>query len=591
MIDAVIRDGKCEKIHVPTEDYLKEYDEVLTIKTSIGEVPVYKFIEKFLKIQDKDGNILSFELKKAQADLYKEMCEMKLAGKPIRINILKARQLGFSTFIAAIIFTLVIFVPNQKAAIVADLAEHATNLFDKYKFFYDNLPKELKLPLEKSNAKELVVSYGNGIKSSIRITVQGEGAGRSGTYQYLHLSECAFWADLKKTLVSLLQTVSKSNINSMIFLETTGNGFNEYKSRWDKDVIGKSEYKAMFFGWYCDPEYQLPYRGFKLLLWEEELKEKYNLTLEQIAWYHSQYLDFDEDDGDLKQEYPSSPIEAFKTTGSSVFKTELIQKRKEEILLGIPQKVGIFTYKAEYSRDGSKISVTERKFFEHKKGDITIFKEVEDGHPYVANLDPAMGGEDSFAIQVLNNYTGEQVAVYHQNKADDDFVAFQLMCLGWYYNTALLSAECNNPNGSYILQLCEKAGYKNIYQDKDFEEISDRYANKFGYKTKQNNKNVMVSLFKLAFRNNYRFINDYETLCEMEAFQVTKSEKGKKEQYAASSDAHDDLVTAMCGVFLIRDEQDCIPSEKHMTKRKPWDPFSYMNDDKEQRKEVFQVWD
>ena len=101
----------------------------------------------------------------------------------------------------------------------------------------------------------------------------------------------------------------------------------------------------------------------------------------------------------------------------------------------------------------------------------------------------------------------------------------------------------------------------------------------------------MVSLFKLAFRNNYRFINDYETLCEMEAFQVTKSEKGKKEQYAASSDAHDDLVTAMCGVFLIRDEQDCIPSEKHMTKRKPWDPFSYMNDDKEQRKEVFQVWD
>ena len=136
-----------------------------------------------------------------------------------------------------------------------------------------------------------------------------------------------------------------------------------------------------------------------------------------------------------------------------------------------------------------------------------------------------------------------------------------------------------------------KAGYKNIYQDKDFEEISDRYANKFGYKTKQNNKNVMVSLFKLAFRNNYRFINDYETLCEMEAFQVTKSEKGKKEQSAASSDAHDDLVTAMCGVFLIRDEQDCIPSEKHMTKRKPWDPFSYMNDDKEQRKEVFQVWD
>ena len=35
------------------DEELKKYDKVLTVKTAIGEVPVYKFIEKFLKIQDK----------------------------------------------------------------------------------------------------------------------------------------------------------------------------------------------------------------------------------------------------------------------------------------------------------------------------------------------------------------------------------------------------------------------------------------------------------------------------------------------------------------------------------------------------------
>lgn len=574
------------------DEELKKYDKVLTVKTAIGEVPVYKFIEKFLKIQDKDGNVLPFELNPPQVNLYKEMCEMKLEGRPIRANILKARQIGFSTFIAAIIFVMVIFKPNQKAAIVADLAEHATNLFEKYKFFYENLPDELKLPLEKSNAKELVVDYGKGNKSSIRITVQGDGAGRSGTYQYLHLSECAFWKDLKVTLVSLLQTVSITNLDSMVFLETTGNGFNEYKTRWDKDVTGDTTYKALFFPWFDNPSYSMPYRGFKLDVWEEDLKEKYNLTLEQIAWYHNQYLEFEEDLDNLKQEHPSCPMDAFKTSGNSVFKLELIEKRKEELLKMFgSEKKGLFTYVSKFSVDGKHITITDIKFIESRRGEIKIYKDVEEGHPYVINLDPAMGGEDYYAIQVLDNYTGEQVAVFHKNKADDDEVAYQLMCLGWHYNNALICAECNNPNGSYILQMCDKAGYKNIYQDSDYEDLTDRYANKFGYKTKQNNRNVMIALFRQAFRDNYKFINDYETLCEMELFQIVKNDTTGKEKAEASGGSHDDLVMAMCGVFLIRNLQSFLPVIKTKSAKTEWSPFDNVDNQINKRKGVFIEWD
>ena len=154
-----------------TSSLLNKYDSVITIKTAIGEVPLYKMIEKFLYIEDADGKRIKFILNRDQIDLYKEMCEQKLKGEPIRIDILKARQKGFSTFIAGVIFCETVFQAGQKAAIVADIAEHATNLFQKYNFFYDNLPPELQFEKVKSNAKELVVRYPNGQTSSIRIMV------------------------------------------------------------------------------------------------------------------------------------------------------------------------------------------------------------------------------------------------------------------------------------------------------------------------------------------------------------------------------------------------------------------------------------
>ena len=273
-------------------------------------------------------------------------------------------------------------------------------------------------------------------------------------------------------------------------------------------------------------------------------------------------------------------------------KLELIDKRKEELFdLLNKRRRGTFVYTSKYSVDGEKITVSNIKFVESRRGDIRVYKDVEEGHPYVINLDPAMGGEDFYAIQVFDNYTGEQVAVFHKNKADDDEVAFQLMCLGWHYNNALICAECNNPNGSYILKMCEKAGYRNIYQDSDYEEITDRYANKFGYKTKTNNRNVMIALFRQAFRDNYKMINDYETLLEMEAFQIVKNGTTGKEKAEANGNSHDDLVMALCGIFLIRDNQSFLPNIKTETKHKEWNPLDCIEIQKPKRKGVFIEWD
>lgn len=580
-----------------TSKDLSKYDRVLVIPTSIGDVPLYKFIEKFLYIEDVDGHKVKLILNSDQCDLYKEMCEQRLSGKPIRIDILKARQKGFSTFIAAVIFCMTIFRAGQKAAIVADIAEHASNLFGKYNFFFDNLPEELKLKRIRSNAKELVVQFANGQQSSIRIMVQGDSAGRSGTYQFLHLSECAFWSDLESTLVSLLQTVSATNENSMVFIETTANGVNEYKVRWDKDCTLNTSYIPKFYGWFTTERYQvrdIDLRPYPKPDWLKNLQEKEHLTENQAQWYFDRYNDFSGDLEKLRQEYPSNAVEAFRTSGNSVFNAELVAKRKLEILESVKYKQGQFTYKLFCSQDGQQKQLKDIDFVESKLGSIRVYKEPVEGHPYVVSNDPAQGGEDYFATQVFDNYTGEQVAVYHKNKCDADDAAYQMYCLAVKYNNAMITGETNTT--SYLLETCHKLGYRFIYQDQDVEDLSGRYMNKFGFKTKQNNRNYMIDLFKIAFRDNPSIINDYETICEMESFQIVMHANGKEKAEAAGG-KHDDLVMSICGYYLCRGAQSCAPSvAKSNTEVKllsdPYEIYKYFKEKEEgSERNVYQIWD
>lgn len=573
---------------------LEKYNSVITIKTSIGNVPLYKMIEKFLYIENTDGQKVRFFLNEDQVDLYREMCEQRLRNEPIRLDILKARQKGFSTFISAVIFCMTIFQVGQKAAIVADIAEHATNLFEKYKFFYDNLPPELKPTQKKSNAKELVVQYANGQTSSIRIMVQGDSAGRSGTYQFLHLSECAFWGDLQDTLVSLLQTVSATNKQSMVFLETTANGVNEYKTRWDKDFAGGTSYVPKFYGWFTTKRYRVSdedLRPYTKPLWLIELQTEHNLDENQCAWYYDRFNDFNGDLEKLRQEYPSNPVEAFVTSGNSVFNTELTAKRKLEILKAPKPLTGMFTFTLNCSADGKRKELLNIEFIESRSGSVKIYREPEQGHPYVVSNDPAMGGEDYFATQVFDNYTGEQVAVYHRNKCDADDAAYQTFCLAKKYNDALITGETNTT--SYILESCYKLGHRFIYKDQDVEDLSGRYMNKFGYKTKINNRTYMIDLAKIAFRDNPQCINDYETICEMEAFQLVAHANGK-EKAEASGGKHDDLVMAMCGFHLCRNAQTTVVNvaKRNENVKMITDPYEiYKRHQNQDERNVYQIWD
>ena len=585
---------------------LAPYDDVLTVKMvfedgKVHKLSVWKLIEKFLMIRTDDG-LIPFYLNEDQCKLYIEICKDILAGKPIREDILKARQLGFSTLIAGIIFVLTAFQTDKNAFVVADKSDNTNAIFNIYQTYYDALPDYIKqmIPKKNKNAYELSFDYGKGHTSSIKVVTQGDDAGRASHVQYIHLSECSRYDDLKSTLTSILQAVSSTSLNSMVFLETTAHGYNYYKEIWDKHMAGKGGFKALFYAWFTKKEYSAKYDGHELLPFESELRKKIpSLTLDQIQWYRNKYEELNEDLDELRQEHPSTPMEAFISSGSSVFNKQLISQREEELFGKSPLHRGFFSFTKKVSEDGGHIELSNIKFIETPFGDVSIYEEPIAGHPYLINNDPAMGGSDYWATQVFDNHNLHQCAVFHKSGCDADEAAFQTVCLASYYadpkgktvslsKSVLLSGETNTT--SYLLETASKCGIKNIYQDQDVEDLSGRYINRFGYKTKQNNRQYMIDLAIIAFRENPKIINDLETLSEMETFQYIESGVKGYEKPQAEAGKHDDLVMAMCGFFLCRTSLTSVVSEKPSKTKEFYDKYGLLDDPKDTVKAGYNLW-
>ena len=504
-----------------------------------------QYIEQYVKIRDKAGNIIDFIINEPQQRLYDIIKKLKKEKKPIRIVILKARQMGFSTLTESILFKETTTKFNVNTGIITHQDEATTNLFNMSKRIYDYLPDEMKPALKNSNAKELIFDneQGTGLKSKIKcMTAGGKGVGRSDTFNNLHISELAFWpGDKKVTLTGLLQAVPNLS-NTIVIIESTANGFEYFKEIWDKAVKGENDFIPLFVGWNELKEYTMPYTGFELTLDEKELQIKYNLTLEQLSW--RRWCIKNNCGGDIetfKQEYPINPFEAFISTGSCYFNKEIIINRIKEIENNQPLKVGYFSYTFNENK------ISNINWCDDEKGYIKIYKDVEKGHPYVLGGDTAGEGSDNFTGLVIDNSSGKQVATL-KKELDEDEYARQMYCLGMYYNTALIGIE--NNYSTYPTKKIKEYRYPKIYLREIEDNIAEKIQDKFGFVTNKATRPIILSILKEILRDNVNWINDVEIL--KEALVFIKNEKGRPE---AQLGEHDDLIMGLAITYYIRTQQ------------------------------------
>ena len=515
-----------------------------------------QYIEKYIKIRDKAGKIIDLKINQGQQKLYDAIKEQHNQGKPIRIIVLKARQIGFSTLTESIIFKNTATKFNVNAGIITHKEEATTNLFNMSKRMYDNLPDNMKPSLKRSNAKELIFDndQGTGLKSKIKcMTAGSSGVGRSDTFTALHLSELAFWGNnAKETTIGLFQAVPNLP-NTMIVIESTANGFEYFKELWDMAVRGESDFIPVFVGWNELDDYKMPYTGFELTDYEKNLQRIYNLSLEQLSWRRWCIKNnCGGDEQQFKQEYPINPQEAFISSGNCIFDKQIVINRIQE--LSKPIRVGYFDYKYDDTMPAGK-KITDIRWVNDKNGYIEIY-EVPNIYKYCIGGDTAGEGSDWFTGHVLNAKTGKQVArLRHQ--MDEDLYVRQMYCLGHYYQyknqrtgvitPALMCIESNFssfPNKELV-----RLGYSNMFVREKEDKYTGIMDKSYGFKTTSLTRPVIIAELVKIVRESVELINDKLTLEEMLTF--VRNEKGRPE---AQQGAHDDLVMGLAIAYYSRSQ-------------------------------------
>lgn len=516
------------------------------------------YIEKFIKIVNKDGELVPLKFNYAQNKLYDVIKKQTQENKPVRIIILKARQMGISTCVEAILNTNTMLNFNMKTGIITHQSSATANLFKMSKIMYQSLPNKIKPQVLKDNQNELVFNNtdNTGLNSELKcMTAGSSGVGRSDTYKQLHLSEYAFWpGDKKATLNGLLQAVPNTP-NSIVIIESTANGFEHFKELWDDAVEGNSDFIPVFFPWFKMPEYRMTYDDFNLTEEEKELKRIYSLDNEQLSWRRWCIKNNCSNDIDMfKQEYPSNPEEAFLSTGKCLFNKEQVINRIQK--LKDPLKKGYF----KYNYNSQKI--TNIKFVESEsKSLIEIYEMPKSGYPYVLGGDPAGIGTDSFAGDVIDNTTGKQVATLEVELDETEFTR-QMYCLGMFYNEALCCIETNY--STFPTKELFRLGYTKQYLRTIDDIIDVKIQDKLGFNTNRATRPVIISELVKFFSECIDLINCKKTL--LQALTFIKREDGKQ---AADDGYHDDRIMSLAITHAAREQQsytkEIVKEESNMT--------------------------
>ena len=533
------------------------------------------YIENCLKIKTKSGTVVPFRLNDAQRKLYAVAKRQQDAGKPVRLIILKARQLGFSTLTEGLIFHACATRKNVNALIVAHREDATANLFRMSKLFYDELPAPVKPMLRASNAQELVFENPSklrserearpGLRSRIRCaTAGGRGIGRSDTLQCVHLSEYAFWPDgadgKASTLAGILQAVP-SLPGTMVVIESTANGFEDFKERWDAAVAGENDFEPVFFAWFENPDYSMPVvPGTEWTPEERELRDAYRLTDGQLQW--RRWCIANNCGGSLdmfRQEYPASPGEAFLHSGTGVFDNEQIVLRLERI----PSPAG----RGEF---------TDGEWTESETGAITLYELPKEGVPYVLGGDTAGEGSDYFTAIVIDNVSGRIAAKLRQKYSEPEYVR-QIYALGRFYNDALVAIETNF--STYPVMKLQEMEYPNQYSREREDTYTRQMKKSYGFRTDRQSRPRAIANLVEVFSSHPEWFTDRELLEEMLTFCYNEDHRPE-----ALAGKHDDLVMGAAITYAVRHQQ------RMTVLTEPEKPREKLIDQMKRQKRAKRVW-
>lgn len=461
-------------------------------------------IRNLLKIRVKNGWVKYLKLNRAQQEYSRRATKRNI--------VLKARQVGITTYIAARYFIQTITKPGTLTVQVAHSEESAEAIFKMVHRFWENLPNKRvhhgALLKSRSNVRQIVFPM---LDSEYRVETADDNAGRGMTIHNLHCSEVSRWPrGGRDTLASLEAAVVPGG---EIVLESTPNGASGiFYEEWQK--AAETGFTQHFFPWWYETSYKEEVKKgtvHPLTQEERDLVEKHGLSEEQIAWRRTRWKVMR---GQAVQEYAEDPVACFLASGECVFDLASIEQAA--------------------ARAGNPAETQEN-------GRIVIWYPPNRGGQwqYIIGVDTAGGGTDGdySCAQVIERHMGIQCAELHGHFPPYE-LARRLVALGRMYENALIAVERNN-HGYGVLAHLKDLRYENLFEQGGQE----------GWLTSVVTRPAMIENLSAMLMAQPELFHSPRLLGELKTFVRHTDGHG-----AASEGAHDDCVMAMAIAQGVRRE-------------------------------------
>ncbi len=464
-----------------------------------GDTVATWMAESLLHIRDRDGSERSLRANAAQRAF-----ERRRGANNI---VLKARQMGMTTWIAARFFLKTITRRGVLSVQVAQTQDAAEGIFRMVQRFWDLLPDEVKEgPLRRNKANAGHMRFAE-LDSEFRVLSAGdEGAGRGLTVNNLHCSEVSRWpGDAAAVLAGLRGAVAPGG---EVVLESTPNGaYGCFYEEW----MGAPERGTIrhFFPWWMEPAYV----GNAVVEPRPEemmLMEHHGLSARQIGFRRELERRYR---GLRAQDFAEDAESCFRATGACCFEVEAIEERLPAL-----------TPPMETRRGGA----------------LEVWLPRLAGKSYLVGVDTAGGGSDGdfAAVQVIELETGVQCAELRERIGPLE-LARTAASLAREYGGAMIAVERNNHGAGVLAYLDSTERYQRLYE----------HGGAAGWLTTAGNKPGMISRMGALLVESPWMFRSRRLLGECRTF---VSYPGGRQ--GAAQGAHDDCLMSMAVAQAVRAE-------------------------------------
>lgn len=532
----------------------------------------YKFAKMNLYIKDKLANIVPFVPNEPQRALIDYVLLCIKEKRPVKVIILKARQMGFSTAVEALCYWWTSTNFNINSVIIGNDEKSSLNLYRMFRRYFDNTNILFKPSVRYNTKSDLTFEKFDesgkqiGLGSAIKIeTAKNKSAGRSDTINFLHASEAASWENGEDLVASLMQTVPDIEVMekpSMVFIESTAEGRGNYfHKEYVAAVERRNNYEPAFAPWWVLDTYEREatfedlgkLNDYELFLVDlmrqghDTLGHHFPISEEAIprklAFYRRKAKEFAATPERLPQEFPSTWQESFIASGKNVFNPLALQEAEKD---ATPlEDVDYYKIIPLEDRPYEEFELEKVSFEPNEtpddftyKAPLKIWEKPKPYKEYVIGADVAEGlkGGD-FSVATVVDISTMAVVARWRGHCDPDKFGEILGALGTYYNYALIGVEVNN-HGLTTVQKLRDTFYTNLYKrDRGYDEEWETPTVNLGWKTDMRTKRLMIDdLIKLVRE---RVIKDKDIIFINEAFSYVRDERGRMN---AEEGSHDDVV-------------------------------------------------